>query len=145
MKNPNKNSTSFHCTSVSVKKLHRTSFQKHSSCKILPPLISWKCCKEALPPLHILCLMKEQHFQKIQSIPCLLFAHSQSYLQKQTKNLKSTETSASAIISCSVQKVFRIKGFFPCKQASRSAGKLQFASCLITVQVIHLNLFHLRI
>jgi len=60
------------------------------------------------------------------------------------KNLKSTANPALAIVSCSVQKIIQVKGFFPCQQATKSAGKLQFISCLVIVQVIHLTFFHLK-
>lgn len=73
----------------------------------------------------------QKWIQKIQSIPCLLFAHFSHTCKNKQKNLKSTESPGLAIISSCVWKVFHVKGFFPCKRASKSDGKIAvyFLSC----------------
>lgn len=84
--------------------------------------------------------MKEQHFQKLEVFHVfylLIF----SYTCKNEQNLKASETPALAILSHSVQQVFPFKGFFLCKEASKSGRKLQFTSCLVIIQAIHLPLF----
>lgn len=132
--------TSFHCTSsVSVKKQQGASFHNHFSCKILPPLISWKYCKKALSLLNILCLMKEQHFQKLEvfhAFCLLIFSHTCK--NEQTKSKGIWNPSFGHYLSfCAAS--LSIKGFFLCKQASKSGRKLQFISCLVIIQAIDLS------